>query len=236
MKTRLAAAAILFLAGTPALAHRLDEYLQATLISVEKNRVQAQMTLTPGVAVYPIVLAKIDTDADGVISETERRAYAERVLADLSLAIDGHRLTPQLISLQFPTVDEMKEGLGEIQIEFSADLPRGGLDRKLIFENYHLSRIAAYQVNCLVPRDPDIRIVAQNRNYSQSHYELDYAEAGVSFSSSPLSFAWWSGDLGWLSTLALFLFARFALRSRQRARLANASAALRRPQMTRSVR
>jgi hypothetical protein len=218
MKTRLVAAAILFLAGMPALAHRLDEYLQATLISVEKNRVQAQMTLTPGIAVYSAVLAKIDTDADGVISETERRAYAERVLGDLSLAIDGHRLTPQLLSLHFPSIDEMKEGLGQIQLEFNADLPRGGLNRKLVFENYHQSRIAASQVNCLVPRDPDIRIVAQNRNYSQSHYELDYAQAGVSFFSSPLSFAWWSGDGGWLSMLALFLCARFVVRSRQRAR------------------
>ena len=232
----LAAAAILLLAGTPALAHRLDEYLEATLISVEKNRVQAQITLTPGVAVLPIVLAKIDTDADRAISETEQRAYAERVLRDLSLTIDGHRLTPQLLSLHFPTIDEMKEGLGEIQIEFNADLPRGGLNRKLIFENYHQSKIAAYQVNCLVPRDPDIRIVAQNRNYSQSHYELDYAQAGVSFFSSPLSFAWWSGDGGWLSALALFLFARLALRSRQRARVANGiRGAEARPQTTRRL-
>ena len=45
MKGKLAAAVILLLAGTPALAHRLDEYLQGTLISVEKARLQAQMTL-----------------------------------------------------------------------------------------------------------------------------------------------------------------------------------------------
>ena len=55
MKTRLAAAgAILLLAGTPASAHRLDEYLQATTISVEKDRVQAQIRLTPGVAVFSV--------------------------------------------------------------------------------------------------------------------------------------------------------------------------------------
>jgi hypothetical protein len=219
MKTRLAAASILLLAGTPALPHRLDEYLEATLISVEKNQVHIQIVLTPGVAVFPAVMAKIDSNGDGAISEAERSAYAERVLRDVSLVIDGHRLTPQLLSLQFPTIDDMKEGRGEIQLEFNADLPRGGPNRRLIFENYHQSRIAAYQVNCLVPRDPDIRVLAQNRNYSQSHYELEYAQAGVG--SGPLSFAWWSSDLGWLSTLALFLFARFALRSRQRAQVAN---------------
>ncbi len=53
MKLTMSAAAILVLAGTPAFAHRLDEYLQGTIISVEKNRVDFQMTLTPGVAVFP---------------------------------------------------------------------------------------------------------------------------------------------------------------------------------------
>src|SRR5438105_5016804 len=46
MKTRLAAAAILLSIGLPATAHRLDEYLQATLISVEQERIHAQIRLT----------------------------------------------------------------------------------------------------------------------------------------------------------------------------------------------
>lgn len=73
-----------------------------------------------------------------------------------------------MLSMKFPTMDEMKDGLGEIQLEFKIDLPRGGRNRKLTFENHHQSRIAAYQVNCLLPRDPAIRIAAQERNYSQS--------------------------------------------------------------------
>jgi len=215
MKTRLAAA-ILLLTATPALAHRLDEYLEATLVSVEKTRMRAEITLTPGVAVYPIVLADIDTDADGIISETEQRAYAGRVLRDLSLTIDGRPLRLQLLSTQFPTIAEMKDGLGEIQFDFSADLPSGGGSRRLILENHHQSRIAAYQVNCLVPRDPDIRIVAQNRNYSQSLYQLEYLQAGVQ--SNSLFLASWSGDRVWLGVVALLLFARFAFLWRQRAR------------------
>lgn len=179
MKTRLTAAcAILLSVGTPASAHRLDKYLQATTISVEKDRVQAQVRLTPGVAVFRKVLANIDTDADGVISEAEQRAYAERVLRDLSLTIDGDRLRLRLVSSKFAKTEEMKEGRGDIELEFDADVPRGGPNRRLIFENQHQRRIAAYLVNCLVPRDPDIRVTAQNRNYRQSYYRLDYAQAG----------------------------------------------------------
>ena len=66
MKTKLAAAAAIFLLlAIPAFPHRLDEYLQATILSIEKDRVQALVRLISGVAVSSVVLASIDTDADG---------------------------------------------------------------------------------------------------------------------------------------------------------------------------
>jgi hypothetical protein len=216
MKIPLAAAALVLLAGSLAQAHRLDEYLQGTIISVEKNRVDAQLTLTPGVAVFPIIRADIDTDGDGVISRTEQQAYARRVLEDMSLSIDGRQLTPQLRSIEFPAMDEMNAGSGEIRMEFSADLPRGGRDRKLIFENHHESRIAAYQVNCLVPRDPDIRIVAQNRNYFQSFYELDFVQTGGL--SSILNLEWLPTASMAQGTATLLLVAALSLIWRRRAR------------------
>jgi hypothetical protein len=204
----ITASALLIIAGAPSWAHRLDEYLQGTLISIEKNRVQAQITMTPGVAVYPILLAVIDTDHDGAISETEKRAYAGRVLRDLSLSIDGRLLTPRLLTAQVPAMDDIKEGRGEIRIEFESDLPGGGPSRKLVLQNRHQSRIAAYQVNCLVPSDSDIKIVAQKRNYTQSFYELDYAQAGV---LSSALFHWPSGLAAATSAIALLLIARLGL-------------------------
>src|SRR6266446_7000781 len=186
MNTRfVAAAAVLLSLGAGGFAHRLDEYLQATIISVEKDRVQASMRLVPGVAVSSMVLASIDTNGDGVISEAEQRTYAERVLRDLSVTVDGKSARPTLVSQKSPATEEIKEGLGEIQIEFTVDLSRGGPERRIVFENHHHNEISAYLVNCLVPRDPNIRILAQNRNESQSFYQLDYAQAGSS--SNPAS-------------------------------------------------
>ena len=176
-KRLLAASAILLALGARASAHRLDEYLQATIFSLEKDRVLVSMRLVPGVAVVPTVLSMIDSDGDGALSESEKLAYAERVLGDLSLMIDGHRLRPTLVSVKFPEIEEMEQGLGEIQIEFTADLPPGGDTRRLVFENDHATRIAAYLANCLVPRDPHIQVTAQNRNEQQSFYELDYVQA-----------------------------------------------------------
>ena len=207
MKIGLAAAAATLLSlAMPASPHRLDEYLQATILSVEKDHVQAFLRLTPGVAVCSAVLASIDTNADGVLSETEQRTYAERVIRDLLLTVDGNALRARLISVDFPPEQQMKEGFGEIQIEFRADLPHGGADRTLVFENHHQSRIAAYLVNCLVPRDRNIRIVAQHRNENQSFYQLDYAQAGNH--SDPLPHTWLSGlpgSLGITAVLLLFM-------------------------------
>jgi hypothetical protein len=87
----------------------------------------------------------------------------------------------------------MEEGLGEIQIKFSADLPAGGSHRKLVIQDHHQSRISAYLVNCLVPRDPDIRVTGQNRNVDQSFYELDYAQANGRL-DLPSLHRWWSGS------------------------------------------
>jgi hypothetical protein len=179
MKPRLTAAvAILLLLRAHASAHRLDEYLQATILSVEKDRLQASMRLVPGVAVSSAIVGAIDTNADGVISAAEGRAHVERILRDLSLSADGHVLRPRLLSFDFPKIEDMREGLGEIKVEFAADLPPGSSKRKIVFENHHQPRISAYLVNCLVPHDRDIQVIAQNRNGNQSFYRLDYLDAG----------------------------------------------------------
>ena len=200
--------AILFFAAT-AFAHRLDEYLQATTISLEKDRVQAELRLTPGVAMFARIFAAIDTNGDGTLSEPEQRAYAERVLSDLSLRLDRVPLRPRLVSVKFPEIQKMKDGLGEIEIDFDVDLPHAAANRTLVFENHHQSANGAYLVNCLVPADPDIRLIAQRRNYSQSSYELDYAQSGVR--TGPLT-AWeWS----WLAAAAIVLSARLILLRRR---------------------
>jgi len=127
MKGKAIAGALMFFSFTGVVsAHRLDEYLQATLISVEKDRVEVSMRLIPGVAVSSAVISSIDTNADGNLSSAEQSAYAQRVLSELSLSIDGRRLRPQLVSANFPQIQEMREGVGEIHIEYTADVPRGG--------------------------------------------------------------------------------------------------------------
>ncbi len=196
MRSLFAAVALLLATARPALAHRLDEYLQATTISVSSDRVQAGLRLAPGVAAWPVVRAAIDADANGTITDAELRAYAERVLRDLTLRVDGDRLTLSIDSVTSSSVDELAEGRGEILIAFGADVAPSGGARRLSFENHHMPSIAAYLVNGLVPSDSAISMREQNRNYEQSTYRLDYTQAGVE--SRP-----WRGSLLLVAVLYL---------------------------------
>jgi hypothetical protein len=71
-KYLIVVAAVLLSLPAAIFAHRLDEYLQATILSVNANRVDGSMRLVPGVAVSSVVIASIDTDRDGAFSAVEQ--------------------------------------------------------------------------------------------------------------------------------------------------------------------
>ena len=199
------------LAGTPACAHRLDEYLQATTIEVGRSHIELEIRLAPGVAVFPALFAEIDTDADRVASVMEQRAYAERVLGDLSLSVDGTRLPLRLVASTFAARELLEEGRGEIRLRLEADVPGAARQRRLIFENRHQRRTGTYLVNSLVPRDADIRLGAQVRNHDQSSYQLDYGDAGA---PAGTSFSWLA-HWGWMDGALLALVAGIAVVGRR---------------------
>jgi hypothetical protein len=160
-----------------ACAHAVDEYLQATLIALEADRIEASVRLVPGMAVFSQVLAGIDTNSDRVFSESEQLDYAKSFLGDVSLSIDGVPLQPTVVSVRFSSIDRLQEGLGAIQIELTAELAAGSSDRTLVFENHHRKAISAYLMNSLVPRDRNLRIVAQDRSEDQSVYRLEFVRS-----------------------------------------------------------
>jgi hypothetical protein len=213
--TRILICALLLLAAVSARAHRLDEYLQATTIAVEKGRVHAEIRLTPGVEVFRAVFADIDRDANAVASDAEQRAYAQRVLEDLSLSIDGTRLALRLVSWRFAPTKLLQEGRGEIQLKFEADVRDAAVTRRLTFENHHHRSIGVYLVNGLVPHDADIRLGTPRRSDDQSFYQLDYIDASAPATAS--SFMTWSGPWGWIDGALTSLVLALALLRRRTA-------------------
>jgi hypothetical protein len=174
MKWRLLLGLVVLFPATAA-AHRLDEYLQATRISVEVNRVLVEMNLTPGAAVADSLFSTIDRDGDQHISEAEGAAYAELVVRSLSLDVDGwrHQLTPE--TYRIPSLADMRLGEGVIRLKATAALPRVSAGpHHLRFTNTHRSDIGVYLVNALVPSDMRIHITGQSRDMLQRDYEMQF--------------------------------------------------------------
>jgi hypothetical protein len=196
---------VLSLAGNAA-AHRLDEYLQATLIGIAQGSVDLEIQLTPGVAVLPAVLSEIDRDRDGRISGEEARAYSTRVMREVELRVDGRAAPLSLVESTFPTLEEMRQGLGTIRLKLRASRVEGdSAVHELRFINRHLPQVSVYLVNCLA--GDGLRVGRQQRDEAQRSISFGYS-FGKSADPPP---AWFMRERLWLAVLGTVLLARLAM-------------------------
>lgn len=171
-------------------AHRLDEYLQATRVSLVSGAVLLEIDLTPGVQVAERVVALIDADGDGRLSPAERDGYAARVVASTALEIDRQRVRIALVDATFPPVEELRAGTGAIHLRARASawgLSRGA--HELRYFNLHAPEMSAYLVNALMPPE-GIAITGQRRDPWQREFNLAFTTGAR---ASGWSHAWpWS--------------------------------------------
>jgi len=160
-------------------AHRLNEYLQATRLSVATDRVDLAIDLTPGAAIADQVLAWVDTNGDGRISDAEAKAYAEEMLRSVTLKVDGRTAPVELIMSSFPEWSDVRLGVGTIRLHAVAKIPPARTGQHVIsFLNAHRPESSVYLVNALVPDNPRIQLGQPRRDYAQLGMTLDYTVAG----------------------------------------------------------
>ena len=188
-----------------AAAHRLDEYLQATLIGVTRDGTDVEIQLTPGVAMLPVLMAVIDQDRDGRISSGEERAYVGRVAREVELRVDGVPAPLSLIESTFPAIEAMREGLGTIRVKLHT--ARSG--HELRFENRHLPQVSAYLVNCLTAPSDGLVVRRQERDESQRSIKFEYS-FGAGAVPGPRA-AWIALGPFWPTAIGMLLVARMAV-------------------------
>jgi hypothetical protein len=175
--SRVFAAAIVFVLAMPAetAAHRLDEYLQAARVSLARDRITLEVDLTPGANMASAIVALLDRDGDGTISPIEAEAYGRVVLADLVLELDDRPVAVALTRVETPTIDEMLDGLGTLQLRAVGHVETVGAGRRrLYFRNNHQPAASVYMVNALIPEDGDVGVVAQTRDPRQQGVRVEY--------------------------------------------------------------
>jgi hypothetical protein len=156
-------------------AHRVDEYLQATRLSIDVDRMDLEIDLTAGAALASKVSAWIDTNGDGEISDAEGEAYARQMLRSVVLKIDGWPVPITLVESSFPQIRDMSLGLGVIRLRATAKVPAASAGRHQVsFLNLHRPESSVYLVNALVPANPRIQLGEPRRDVAQHGLTLDY--------------------------------------------------------------
>jgi hypothetical protein len=156
-------------------AHVLDEYVQAAQITLTHRSVKVELRLTPGVRVAQRIFTSIDSNGDGQISSTEEQGYAQQVMQDVALELDGRRTPLSLSSIQVPTLNEMNGGASAIRLDLTAEtaLDKNG-EHQLSFTNEHLPKLSVYLVNVLVPSVDAIKVTGQQRDELQRRLQVSF--------------------------------------------------------------
>jgi hypothetical protein len=175
----LATMSVAFGAGVS--AHRLDEYLQAARIAVEPDRVQLELSLTPGIAVADGIIREIDTDGNGGLSLDEQQSYANRVLRAIELHVDdAPPLHLKLAASTFPDVHAMRTGDVAITIRSEAVIsPLAAGFHRVFFRNGNATADSVYLANALVPENDQVAVTRQQRDEGQTELTIDIVVRGT---------------------------------------------------------
>ena len=101
----------------PLRAHRVEGLLQSSLVEVLPSQIGVEVTLAPGMDVAPKVVALLDANGDGVLSEAESTAWSTRFMPGQNVTVDGHSLPLNLKSVRISPLAEMSEGHAEIVVQ-----------------------------------------------------------------------------------------------------------------------
>ena len=176
------ALAALLASPTDAIAHRLDEYLQASRVTLDRDRISLEIDLTPGASMATAAVGLLDRDGDGAISPAEAGAYGRRVVADLIVVLDDRPVAMSLTRTEVPTIAEMRDGLGTIRLSAVGRVPSVTAGRRrLLLRNTHEPLTSVYLANAMISNDERVAVVKQSRDPRQQELRVDYDIAlGVS--------------------------------------------------------
>jgi hypothetical protein len=116
MRSSVAVLAWLLLLPGWAAAHPVDEVVQAAYLTLALGEVRVELDLTPGIAVADAVLWSLDANADQRIDAMEARSYAQRVLQQSTLTLDGVTTPLRLEKIIVPPYPELKSQGGTLKI------------------------------------------------------------------------------------------------------------------------
>lgn len=126
---------LLALIPTWAGAHPVDEVVQGAYLTLLPGQLRLEVDITAGSAVVREIIKSLDTDADRNITTEEARAYAQRVLDQSTLALDGVATKWTLENVRVPAYRNLELGSDTIRIYAATERPERRGAHSLSFDN-----------------------------------------------------------------------------------------------------
>lgn len=174
-----------------AMGHNLDEFLQAALLEVSRDRVEISLRLTPGPAVFAAFSGMIDRDGDGQYGAKEVAKYQSEALRDWSVWVDGSSVALSCEETRVAPMQELREGMGGLELRCTGEF-RGMAAGKhhLRFRNDHQPTWSVYMMNALQP-SPGVTIDKQTRDSLQREITIEFESQGQARQAG----SWWLGAM-----------------------------------------
>jgi hypothetical protein len=173
MKRRSSIVLAVLLAVGAAFAHPVDECVEAAYLTLGTDSLELELDLTPGERVAVQMLDLIDQNRDGQMDRPEVQRYAERVLEDLDLNVDGKSQTLKLESVLPPSTQAFLDGGGTIKLVARADLTAEAGSHTLEFRNSHAPVKSGYLANVFV-QSGEVKVLEQQRDATQQVFQVRY--------------------------------------------------------------
>lgn len=166
-------------------AHSLDQYLQASYVTLTPTTIELEVDLTPGVLVAAEAIASLDLDGDGVIDDAEASTYAAAIIDGIDLRVDDAPIELVVDGIQVPSMLVLQAGSGTIVVSARGTLPDDleGTHR-VTLENRNTATGITYQANAFVARGADITLGPQERSSDQQRLAVDATFVGTSAGTS----------------------------------------------------
>ena len=147
-------------------AHPVDEVVQGAYLTLALGELRLELDVTPGSEVAGRVLPALDPDGDRAVSEDEAQAFAQDVLDQSTLTLDGVMAEWELVDVTVPPLGELATGNAILKIMATAARPEAPGDRVLAYENRYEPAKSLWIANVFLQPGSDwvYRVTGQERS------------------------------------------------------------------------
>lgn len=171
---RLGVPALVAALAGPAAGHPHSQTDQQAALTLFTDRIELRLVIVPSPEEAPTLIAHLDRDGDGTVSQTEAERFGAALLAGVVLTVGD---TPQALrptTAVSPTADELRSGLAAFSVTGSADVAvnlapavsveirRAGLSDTWFIQPYYHPTLHAQVPHATILRPADDNAVTVN--------------------------------------------------------------------------